>query len=79
MTGCMTKCTVTSMTGFMTWFTRHRELSRRSRKTESIEGFNTFCPHIPNKGEPRISAGFVIMAITVTSPVEDGKRKTRMG
>jgi hypothetical protein len=35
------------------------------------------CSHIPNKGESRMSAGSVIMAITVTSPVEDGKRKTR--
>jgi len=33
------------------------------------------CSHIPNKGEQIV----IIMATTGTSPVEDDKRKTRMG
>ncbi len=33
------------------------------------------CSHIPNKGEQIV----IIMVTTGTSPVEDDKRKTRMG
>ena len=52
---------------------------KEEKAFDALEWLAAMCSHIPNKGESRISAGFVIMAITVTSPVEDGTRKTRMG
>jgi len=51
---------------------------KEERAFDTLEWLAAMCSHIPNKGESRISAGFVIMAITVMSPVEDGTRKTRM-